>query len=250
MLVNSVTIHPGKQVRTKTSLLWLGLVELLVLFALLPAPGYTRVPSQEEPREPLGSLTSVGEVYVNDSPAPTDSTIFSGDRVRTGETGTAAFTMSGKGTIKISPRSQVVFAGSYLFTAELQEGTVVLNSLNGPNGITLRTGNFVLVPSFREQSVTSKIERAPDGSSLVTCLEGSVGVVTLEGKYGDFLHAGQSLRVSLKTQFSPVLSPARRTGELFHPRWVILGLAGTAAIVAAADMLHGGGKQAVSPSVP
>jgi len=113
---------------------------------------------QEQQKESLGSLSSIGEVYVNDSAAPVESTIFSGDRLRTGESGTATFTVSGKGTLKVLPRSEVVFPGNYQFTAELKNGTVVLSSVSGPRGIALRVENFVLVSSIREQSATTKIE--------------------------------------------------------------------------------------------
>src|SRR6266481_7646046 len=103
---------------------------LLVLFCGLPVPIYGRGSRQEQPREPLGSLTGVGEVYLNDSPAAGESTIFSGDRIRTAETGAATFSMGGKGTLKISPRSQVLFSGNYQFTADLEAGTIVLNTIN------------------------------------------------------------------------------------------------------------------------
>src|SRR5467141_2568750 len=181
----------------------------LNLFALLmfSTSGYAHAPRQDQQREPLGSLSSVGEVYVNDSAVPVESTIFSGDRLRTGDAGTATFTVSGKGTLKISPRSEVVFPGTYQFLAELKNGTVVLNSIGGPTGLTLRVGNFVLVPSFRQQSLTTKIERAANGSFEVSCLDGSVGVLTLDAKSGQFLQAGQSLSISAGQLIAPV-SPA------------------------------------------
>jgi hypothetical protein len=207
-------------------------------------------------------LTTVGEVYVNDSPAPAESTIFSGDRVRSGDTGTATFTMSGKGTLKISPQSRLVFPGRYEYLAEFQAGTVVLNSISGPNGLTLRTGNYVLVPSIREQSATSKIDRAPDGSFLISCLGGSVGVLTLQGSSGEFLQVGEGVTVSSKGELSVVLSSPqqplsgssgpnlrpKKGAQNFHSGWLLLGLAGAGA--AAATLTQGAGKQSVSPSLP
>ena len=110
------------------------IVRFLDLFVLLlcSTPGYAHAVPQEQQKESLGSLSSIGEVYVNDSAAPVESTIFSGDRLRTGESGTATFTVSGKGTLKVLPRSEVVFPGNYQFTAELKNGTVVLSSVSGP----------------------------------------------------------------------------------------------------------------------
>ena len=112
---------------------------LHVFFLLqLPTSGYAHPGPQDQQRESLGSLSSLGEVYINESAVPVDSTIFSGDRLRTGDTGTATFTVSGKGTLKVLPRSEVVFPGNYQFTAELKSGTVVLSSVSGPRGIALR----------------------------------------------------------------------------------------------------------------
>jgi hypothetical protein len=224
----------------------------LYLFVLpqFSTTGYARGVSQEQQKESLGSLSSIGEVYVNDSAAPVESTIFSGDRMRTGETGTATFTVSGKGTLKILPGSEVVFPGNYQFTAELRNGRVVLSSISGPSGITLRVGNFVLVSSIREQSATAKIEGAANGSFAVLCLEGSVGVLTVEGKSGQFLPAGQSLRISGGEVLSAVPSAKNIAGHNFQSGWLYLGLGGAAAAAAAAGMGRGGGKQSISPSAP
>jgi hypothetical protein len=170
--------------------------------------------------------------------------------------------MSGKGTLKIFPHSQLVFPGRYEYVAEFQAGTVVLNSISGPNGLTLRTGNYVLVPSIREQSATTKIDRAPDGSFLISCLGGSAGVLTLQGSSGEFLQVGQAVTVSPKGELSVVLSPPQQAvsgspgstlmpkkgTQNFHSGWLLLGLAGAGAALAAVN--HGGGKQSVSPSSP
>jgi hypothetical protein len=225
---------------------------LLYLFALpqLSGSGYAQAASQEQQKESLGSLSSIGEVYVNDSAAPVESTIFSGDRLRTGETGTATFTISGKGTLKIFPRSEMVFPGNYQFTAELKHGTMVLNSISGPSGITLRVGNFVLVSSIRQQSATTKIEGTANGSFTISCLDGRVGVLTVEEKSGQFLQAGQSLTISAGEVLSSVSLAVNAKGSGFHSGWLYLSLGGAAAAAAAAGLAHGGGRQSVSPSGP
>src|SRR5215469_7596415 len=109
--VQSVTSQSVERRRAKA---WRVSCSLLgcVLF-LLSALSYGQKSSQEGPKEPLGSLSSVGEVYVNDSPVPAESTIFPGDRIRTGATGVAIFTMGGSGTVKIAPQSQVLSSGSH-----------------------------------------------------------------------------------------------------------------------------------------
>jgi hypothetical protein len=238
----------------------LGLIQLLAaLLFLLPVFGRARVLPQEKEREPLGSLTSIGEVYVNDSLAPAEITIFSGDRVRIGESGSATFNMSGKGSLKLSPRSQVRFTGKYEYTAELEAGAVVMNSVSGPNGFTLRIGNDVVVPSFKERTALASIDRAPDGSFLVTCSDGAVGVLPLQGTSGQFLQVGQSVSVAPNGELFPVLrqdamagktTSAVRAAKVSHTGWVYLGLAGAGAAGAAAALSHGGGKQSISPSSP
>jgi hypothetical protein len=221
-------------------------------------------PQTEQP-QPLGSLSTTGEAYVNDQPAPTESTIFVGDKLRTGE-GLASFTASGRGSLKLAPHSSVVFAGAEQYMAELKTGIVVVSSFTGPSGFTVRAGDFVVVPAVQEQQTTAKIESLPDGSFPVSCLEGSVSVVSLQGGSGQFLQAGQSLAVSSTgeliarppsaaaeaptgTPEAQPTPPVKRQGS--HKGWLILGLAGGGAAVAAvAAAASGGGHQPVSPSSP
>jgi hypothetical protein len=223
-------------------------IPLLLSICTLPVPGYGRASKQDQTKEPLGSITSVGEVYLNDSPASAEATIFPGDRIRTGETGAATFAMGGTSTLKISSQSQVDFPGNYQFTAELEAGTVILNTIAGPNGLILRIGDYVVVSSIRQASATSKIARAPDGSFLVTCMDGSVGILTLEGKSGQFMQASQSLTVSAKTGLMNFSRSAKGAGN-FNSGWLLVGLGGAGAAAALAELGHGG-KQAISPSAP
>src|SRR6266436_457590 len=242
----------------------LGKRQILVMLLLLVLPALSRARAipQEKERAALGSLTSVGEVYVNDSPAPAEITIFSGDSVRVGETGAATFNMSGKGSLKLSPRSQVLFAGKYEYAAELEAGAVVMNSISGPNGLTLRIGNDVLVPSTKEHLALASIDRAPDGSYLVTCSDGAIGVLNLQGTAGQFLQVGQAVSVAPNGELFPVMrqdmtpvnsassaSGARKSRGSFTG-WGFLGLAAGGAAGAAAALAHGGGKQSVSPAGP
>lgn len=220
---------------------------LLLIFYVFPIPSYCRGARQEQqPKEALGSLTSVGEVYVNDDPAARESTIFSGDRIRTGEVGAASFVMSGKGTLKIAPQSQVLFSGNNQFTADLEAGTIALTTISGPNGLSLRIGNYVVVSYSRQRSTTLEVNRAPNGSVSVSCVDGSAGVLTLEGQVGQYLQAGQSMTVSA----SSFLSPAKDGGTGAHSGWLLLGLGGAGAAAAIAFLTHGNAGQSVSPSGP
>lgn len=234
----------------------------------------TRRLAQEQQAQALGSLSKVGDVYVNDSPAPAESTIFMGDKLRTGEDGVASFTVSGRGTLKFSPNSLAVFASTEQYLAELKSGSAVVSSLIGPGGLALRVGDFIVVPAVQGQQTTARVERAMDGSSSVACLEGSASVVSLQGASGQLLQAGQALRISQAGQLiaNPSLLPnpsepakpaqpepsepnppptpsANRKGS--RKGWIILGVAGGgAAIALAAAAASGGGHQPVSPSSP
>ena len=242
---------PTPQEKRRTNVLAILLVRVALralLLVLSLTASYARVPAQERQEEPLGSLTSTGEVYVNNSPAPAESTIFAGDTLRTGETGTATFTVSGKGDLKVSRQSQLVFSDGAQYAAELNAGTIVLDSSSGPTGVTLRAGGFVVVPAVRDQVTSARIDQATNGSFRITSLDGTVAVIPLEGTSGQILQVGQSVSISTRGELaSPAL--AQPAG---HTHWILLGLAGAGATTAAgaAAAGHAGGKQSVSPSSP
>jgi hypothetical protein len=215
--------------------------------------------SQEQQREPLGSLSTVGEVYVNGSRAPAESTIFTGDNILTAVGGAATFATSGNGSIKISPLSQVAAAGEPGYVAELKLGTVVMSSSSGPSGVTLRAGNFVAVPTVRDQQTSASIERKADGSFVVSCLDGSVGVLPLQGGNGLFLQFGQSVIVTASGELvnpeKPATAPEATVPPVVQAKksytgWIILGVAAAGGAGAAAALAGHKGGQSVSPSTP
>lgn len=222
----------------------------LALLCVLSIPTRARASQQEQFREKLGSLTSQGEVYVNDSPIFVMSTVSSGDTIRIGESGEATLAVAGKGTLKIRPLSQIVLSGNDQYTAELEKGTVLLNSVPGSDGLIVRIGNYVVVPSVRSIATALRVTKAQDGSFLVYCLDGKIGVLTLEGKSGQLLQAGQSLSVSAKSELLASSSTLKSKGHS-HTRWILLGLAGAAAAGATAALAqHRGGNQTVTLSAP
>src|SRR5215472_14398243 len=145
---------------------------LLALVCVLSIPAWSRTTQQEQSREKLGSLTSLGEVYVNDSLISAMSKVSSDDKIRTGESGEATLAVVGKGVLKIRALRQVVLSGSDQYTAELEKGTVLLNSDPGSDGLIVRIGNYVAVPSVRSIATGLRLTRAQDGSFLVYCLDG------------------------------------------------------------------------------
>lgn len=249
-----------RQKRTRAGAVAHGFVAPLVLqmffFSSNALPGRQGQQQQEEKKPPLGSLTATGDVYVNERPTSAETTIFGGDALRTGETGTAIFTMSGNGALKIGPQTQVLISGDPKFAGELKSGTVVIASISGPSGIKLRAGSAVVVPAVRSQVTAAKIERQADGSFLVTCLEGQVSAIPLQGTSGQLLDAGQSVSISpggelvAHTEVTVKPSAPSQHAGLSHTGWTLVGAAGGAGGIAAAAMGHRGGKHSVSPSVP
>jgi len=240
---------------------------LPILFFSALAYGGT-IPQNQE-RKPIGSLSAVGEVYVNGSPTSAESSIFAGDTLRTGATGIATFTASGKGSLKISPLSQVEFSSSSQYIAEIKSGTIVMTSSSGPGGVSLLARDSIVVGVNRGEQATSRVEMAANGSWVATCLEGSVGILPRDQSQGlgngRFLQVGQSLAVPPQGQLSPpteAVSPSSTPAGSgtspvpavagSHKGWIILGVAGggAAAGIAVALASHGGSSQTVSPSSP
>jgi hypothetical protein len=231
----------------------------LILFTALAGAGPA---SAAQEKQPLGSLSSVGQVYVSNSVVPTESTVFTGDTLRTGDMATATFTISGKGSYAIASRSQLVFTGTQQFVAELKAGTVVMSSMNGPSGINLRAGNYVVVAVTQGEQSTAKVDSATDGSFLVTSTEGSVGVVPLTGPpNGVFLQPGQSVTISstgelsapttgalINTEPNEPAAAAPQATSSNHTGWIILGVAAGGAAIAGAVLASHKSSAPVSSS--
>ena len=216
------------------------------------------VPAErQEQTQPLGSLSTVGNVYVNGSLAPAESTIFSGDTVLTSETGVAVFTVSGKGSFKISPQTHLVFAAEPTYLAEMTSGTVVMTTFAGATQIGLKVGNYVVSPVIETQQSSSRIEKNTVGSFLVACLDGSVGVIPIQGVSGQVLRVGQTVEISptgvLGTpEATSTQAPAQQTAQKpnhKNRKWIAYGIAGGgAAAIVAAVAARGNHGQPVSPS--
>jgi hypothetical protein len=213
---------------------------------------------QEPERKPLGVLSTVGEVYVNESRAPSESTVFPGDKLRTGESGAATFTASGRGSLKISPKTQLSFVDDSRYVAVLDQGTVVMSVFGEAAKFEVRTGEFVVIPGPEAPEAISQIERSADGSSRVLCKTGAIGVVALETAEGVFLRPDQSVAISAEGRLQAVNTPpttpgapttSSRSGKKSYTGWIVLGVAAGGGGVAAA-VLASRGKSTVSPSVP
>ena len=220
---------------------------------------------QDSERQPIGSLTATGEVYVNDVAVPATSAIFAGDMLRTGATGAATLVLDGKGSFRISPHTEMIFAGQPQYVAELKLGKVVMNG-QGATAINLRTGNSVVVPVAEDEQSVSAIEAPADGTFLVSCDTGSVSVLPLQGGKGVFIEAGHSATISAQGEIS-VLSaaappstsvpaeperapqPAARRNHGLR-RWIVIGVAAAGAGVAAAILTANGSSSSVAAASP
>ena len=246
----------------------LALVSALGLIFLSPIQSHSTARAQEQQRTALGSLSTFGQVFVNDAVAPPESTIFSGDVLRTATAGAATFTLSGKGSFRVSPNSQIVFSGDPRYVAELKSGSAVMSSLSGATGISLRAGSSVVVAVTEGEQSTSNVEAGSDGSFIVTCQDGSVGVIPLESGNGLFIQAGQVVSISAQGQLSarrrpaaPPVAPApapsqapsappRQPPPKSNTRWTIIGAAAAAGIGGITAIATRGGGTAISPSAP
>ena len=260
----------------RVALLAVGLLGALPLMAGAPRA------ARKAQNQALGSVTTVGPVTVNGVPAPADLTIFPGDTLKTADLGSAAFSISGKGSFKLLSNSEIVFPPDPRYTAELKAGSVVMNSFNGATDVSLRVGNYVVAPVIQAQQSTSQVVRHADGSFTVTCLEGSVGLIPLEGATGRVLQSGESVNIlpsgeldiakvpgAAPTQTptpETTPSPAEQVSTKQPPpeapvpavqhkdktkQYILIGVvAGGAVGIAAGVAGAGHGKSAVSPSVP
>ena len=241
----------------------------------LPVHARTPAPTkQTQSPQAVGSLSSAGSVLVNGSPAPGDVTIFSGDTVRTND-GTAAVSLSGKGSFKLAPNSEMSFQPDPRYSGELRSGIVMMSSFGGATDVSVRAGNYVVAPVIQAQQSASKIERHSDGSFTISCLDGSVGLIPLEGTTGRVLQSGESANILASGQLDqaqapPTPAPVEETPAAAATKpvdqtpapvpakssskkneYILLGLAGVAAVGAAAALAGSGhGSSSVSPSTP
>ncbi len=229
----------------------------ILLASVVSVAGVTN--AQQVRSRPIGALQVTGEVRVNDALISTDSTVFAGDRVRTGSDGVAAISVSGRGTLLLQPGSTVSFPDQAQFLADLEQGRVTLRSLPDTSGFQIRLGNFIAAPVAPAESIT-EIEHAADGSFRIASRKGSVGLIEADGARSLFLDANESATIlpdgSLQQAEAPTGAPSptqptppqAKRKQTWLP-WVLVGAGGAGAAAA----LAGRGSEArppVSPSQP
>jgi hypothetical protein len=143
------------------------LIFLLSLQVLFAGPNLA---SQGQGQKPLGSLSTSGEVYLNESRITGEVIIFlcwrfAADRCRRG----ASVAVSGCGTLTIAKQTEVSFAASPRYFDELLHGAVGFQTFVGTTNFELRAGNFIIVPASDTEAAAA-IERTPDGLTKVVYL--------------------------------------------------------------------------------
>jgi ferric-dicitrate binding protein FerR (iron transport regulator) len=229
-------------------------IVMAVAMMLYPVAASASGASSRQAREPLGALATVGTVYVNGAPAPAVLTIFAGDTVLTGDNGSATFTMTGKGSLKLSTQTHVTFIGDARFLAELTAGTVIMTSFAQSTDVTLRAGNYVIAPVIQTEQSSSRIDKTATGSFAVSCLDGSVGVIPLEGANGRVLAVGQSVEISPQGDLGvtqeasapPATNASVKKQSNSHTGYIILGVAAAAGVGAAVALAGHKSSSAVS----
>ena len=225
----------------------------------LRGPTPSGLGAQQQTRRPLGALNTSGEVYLNNSPAPAQSTIFAGDTVRTVSSGKAMFTLSGQGSLGILSRTEISFVDQPQYIADLHYGTVTVHFLAEGKNLALKVSDFAVLAEPSVET-NAEINRTVDGSVRISCRTGSVGVVALAvtGPEALFLKPGQSATISPAGELraaplgpaapSPTPSTTKKKSKAV---WIGLGLAAAGgAAGAAAALASGGGHRTVSSSVP
>lgn len=205
--------------------------------------------AQEASQLPLGVLSTTGGVSINNSPAPSQATIFAGDSVRTDDRGLATFTLSGQGSIGIDVNAEVSFVDDPNYVALLHRGALTIRFFTGATTkFRLRVLNY-FVAAQQDTEGTAEIEQTGEASATVNCLSGSVVVTGAQGE-AHFLQAGQSFGIETVEAEVPTPQSPPPAAKSHRTTWIVIGLAaGGGAAGAAAALGHKGG-QTVSPSSP
>jgi len=226
--------------------------------------------SQTPQGQPLGQLSSAGEVYLGNAKTTGESTIFVGETLHTGPNGAARVTVSGRGSLILAAQSRLSFEPAPRYFAELQQGSVVWRALAGAENFQLRFRNFTVVP-FGKNEAAAEVDLAPDGSAEVSCTDGSIALIEIAGPQSIFLNSEEVVTISAEgslrrggpgsntssaketagTPSSPGgTAPAGRNSQNRKVLWIGLAGGGAAAAVAALAASHKSSGLPESPSHP
>lgn len=216
-------------------------------------------PSRPAPaeQEALGSVSSTGEVVLNGARVPQLATIYADDTIGTGPEGNAIIKLQGKGDIQVYPETLIKFPNSPRYLAQLEHGHISFRTLRQVKEFQVRVGNFVIVPDPESPETTANVERDASGLTRVKAVQGSVGIIELEGSRTSFIQSGQEVSVSsdgsiggsAPPQPSPVTPESAKTGG-GHGTMILLGVGAAGAVGAGVALSSGGSTPSISPFAP
>ena len=163
-------LNDGAAHQRHARLIGVGLFTLLFAFATTAGASTLR---QEAQPKALGSLSVAGGVTVNGSPAQPTQTIFAGDTLLTTNTGTATFTVSGQGSFKIAPLSQVSFSDGTRYIMELKQGTVVMDTFSAHSNLAMRIGDYIVMADPTASQAAIIIKAESNGAGVISCSPGA-----------------------------------------------------------------------------
>jgi hypothetical protein len=222
--------------------------------------------AQANAQQTIGSLQTQGFVAVGGTPVTSGLSLYAGDTIQTGADGSGSLGMQGRGTLVIGANTEIAFLSGQLGErfASLHRGSIALRLAATAPVSPLELGKFVVTNEIGVE-MGAEVERSPDGTAAhVRCLNGSVGVIALEGAGSIFLHPGEELDLSGDSSMrrhgaaapsQPTTSTGPSTGSTptaagkSHTAVILLGVGGGAAAAVAALLItqHG---QAISPTAP
>jgi len=207
----------------------------------------------------LGTVNSTGEVMLNGARVPQLATIYADDTLGTGADGNAVIKVQGKGDIQVYPETLIKLPNSPQYLAQLDHGKIGFRPLQQAQGFQVRVGNFVVIPDPGSPGTAAIVERDAGGSTRVIAVQGSVGVLELEGPRTTFIRGGQEVSISsdgimgggAPPQPTPATTMSAETGG-GHGKIILVGVV-VAAAAGAAVALSGGSSTPspfLSPSTP
>jgi hypothetical protein len=218
----------------------------------------------------IGSLQTIGEVYLDGKPAAEEQTVFGGENVRTGSNGVAALSVPGSGIFNVAGQTEISLptsrsAVSLVSVVSLIRGTVAARSFQSGKSLEIEFGDFAVHLPVGEAAAAAALTVSRDGAAKVECLDGIIAVSRLQGTESVNLRVGQSVTIDTRGRMQDVktaqLSPIVLLGEAppsqqpsskrSRTPYILLGTAAAAGgIGAAAIGLSHKSSQPTSPSAP
>ena len=210
-------------------------------------------------QEALGSVSSTGEVVLNGARVPQLTTIYADDTIGTGADGNAVVKLQGKGEMQVYPETLIKCPNSPRYFAQLEQGQISFRPLGQAKGFQVRVGNFVIIPDPQSSETTANVERDAGGLTRVKAIQGSVGIIELEGSRATFVRSGQEVTISpdgsivgaAPPQPSPATLRSAKTGG-GHGTMILVGVGAAGGVGAAVALSSSGGtpSPSVSPFTP